>query len=141
MQFRSKLYNCNYTTQQYTYIRNKQRHRHRKLKRKQGRTQTRLLRQITGHMEQPSVQQQQRHPHMSHFIFRGNVFFRTPLIRVIDAANSSGATFYKKQFFFNKSINNLSFYCKWYTEINKAYQFTTVTWNARPLVYKASKNI
>lgn len=53
---------------------------------------TRLLRQITGHREQPRVQQQQTHPQKSHFTFTGRVFFRTLLIRPMVALNSSGAT-------------------------------------------------
>lgn len=53
---------------------------------------TLLLRQTTGHSEQPSVQQQQMHPQNSHFTFIGSVFFRIPLIRVTVALNSSGAT-------------------------------------------------
>jgi len=56
---------------------------------------TRLLRQITGHMEQPRVQQQHRQPQTSHFMFSGNVFRNTLLIRFMDAVNSSGATCYQ----------------------------------------------
>lgn len=55
---------------------------------------TRLVRHTTGHMEQPSVQQQHKQPHSNHFIFIGSVFFRTPFIRFMEAANSSGATCY-----------------------------------------------
>jgi len=60
----------------------------------QGREQlfTRLLRQMTGHIEQPSVQQQHKQPQTSHFMLSGNVLRNTLLIRFIDAANSSGAT-------------------------------------------------
>lgn len=43
-------------------------------------------------MEHPSVQQQHKQPHKSHFMLSGNVFRNTLLIRFIDAANSSGAT-------------------------------------------------
>lgn len=53
---------------------------------------TRLVRHTTGHMEQPSVQQQHKQPHSNHFMFIGSVFFRTPFIRFMEAANSSGAT-------------------------------------------------
>lgn len=53
---------------------------------------TRLLKQTTGHREQPSVQQQQRHPQKSHFTLTGNVFFKTLLIRKMVSLNSSGAT-------------------------------------------------
>lgn len=53
---------------------------------------TRLLKQMTGHREQPNVQQQQTQPQNSHFTFTGNVFFKMPLIRPVVALNSSGAT-------------------------------------------------
>lgn len=56
---------------------------------------TRLLRQITGHIEQPKVQQQQMQPQKSHFTFIGRVFFNTLFIRSIVALNSSGATWPK----------------------------------------------
>lgn len=53
---------------------------------------TRLLRHITGHREQPNVQQQQTQPQNSHFTLTGSVFFRTLLTRNTVALNSSGAT-------------------------------------------------
>ena len=53
---------------------------------------TLLLRQITGHSEQPNVQQQQRHPQNNHFTFTGKVFLKTLLILSIVSLNSSGAT-------------------------------------------------
>lgn len=53
---------------------------------------TLLLRQMTGHKEQPSVQQQQTQPQNSHLTFTGSVFFRTLFIRRTVALNSSGAT-------------------------------------------------
>lgn len=53
---------------------------------------TRLLRQITGHKEQPNVQQQQRQPQNSHLTFTGRVFFNIPFIRITVSLNSSGAT-------------------------------------------------
>lgn len=40
------------------------------------------------------MQQQQIHPQNNHLAFRGKVFFKTPLIRIIVALNSSGATFW-----------------------------------------------
>lgn len=55
---------------------------------------TLLLKHITGQREQPSVQQQQIHPQNNHLTFKGKVFFNTPLIRIIVALNSSGATFW-----------------------------------------------
>lgn len=51
-----------------------------------------LLRHITGHKEQPNVQQQQTQPQNSHFTLTGRVFFKIPFIRLIVALNSSGAT-------------------------------------------------
>ena len=43
---------------------------------------TLLLRQTTGHMEQPRVQQQQRHPNRSHRTLTGRAFLRVTLTRV-----------------------------------------------------------
>lgn len=53
---------------------------------------TLLLRHITGHKEQPSVQQQQTQPQNSHLTFTGSVFFKTLLTLEMVALNSSGAT-------------------------------------------------
>lgn len=53
---------------------------------------TRLLKHITGHNEQPRVQQQHMQPQNSHLTFSGSVFFNTLFIRWIVALNSSGAT-------------------------------------------------
>lgn len=53
---------------------------------------TLLLRQITGHKEQPRVQQQQRHPQNSHLTLIGSVFLRMPFILITVSLNSSGAT-------------------------------------------------
>ncbi len=53
---------------------------------------TLLDRQMTGHMEQPSVQQQQRHPQKSQRTLTGNVLRRVTFIRVMVALYSSGAT-------------------------------------------------
>ena len=47
---------------------------------------------MTGHIEQPRVQQQQRHPQNSHLTLMGKFFLREPLTRAIVALNSSGAT-------------------------------------------------
>ena len=47
---------------------------------------------MTGHIEQPSVQQQQRHPQKSHRTFTGSVFLRVTLTRLMVALYSSGAT-------------------------------------------------
>lgn len=52
-----------------------------------------LLRQITGHILQPKVQQQQRHPQSSHRTLTGRFFLRQLLTLLILALNSSGATF------------------------------------------------
>ena len=57
---------------------------------------TLLLRQITGHMEHPNVQQQQIQPQNNHLTFMGRVFLRTPLMRHIVALYSSGATYSKQ---------------------------------------------
>ena len=53
---------------------------------------TLLLKHITGHKEQPNVQQQHIQPQNNHLTFSGRVFFRIALIRDIVALNSSGAT-------------------------------------------------
>lgn len=53
---------------------------------------TLLLKHITGHREQPRVQQQQTQPQNSHLTLTGKVFFKIPLMRPIVALNSSGAT-------------------------------------------------
>lgn len=53
---------------------------------------TLLLKHITGHREQPKVQQQQMHPQNSHLTLSGSVFFKMPLMRAMVALNSSGAT-------------------------------------------------
>lgn len=53
---------------------------------------TLLLRQITGHKEHPSVQQQHKHPQNNHFTFTGKVFLSTLLILSTVSLNSSGAT-------------------------------------------------
>lgn len=55
-------------------------------------TLTLLLRHITGHNEQPNVQQQQTQPQNNHFTLTGRAFFKIPFIRPIVALNSSGAT-------------------------------------------------
>lgn len=52
-----------------------------------------LLRQITGHRLQPTVQQQHRHPQRSHFTLTGRFFFKHAFTRPMLALNSSGATF------------------------------------------------
>ena len=43
---------------------------------------TRLLRQTTGHMEQPRLQQQQRKPNSSQRTLTGSAFLRVTLTRV-----------------------------------------------------------
>ena len=53
---------------------------------------TLLDKQMTGHMEQPSVQQQQRHPQKSHLTLTGRLLRSVTLTRVMLALNSSGAT-------------------------------------------------
>jgi hypothetical protein len=53
---------------------------------------TLLLKHITGQREHPSVQQQQTQPQNSHFTLTGRVFFSKPLMRIIVALYSSGAT-------------------------------------------------
>lgn len=53
---------------------------------------TLLLRQITGHNEHPSVQQQQRQPQNNHLTLTGRVFFKTAFILITVSLNSSGAT-------------------------------------------------
>ena len=53
---------------------------------------TLLERQMTGHIEQPRVQQQQRHPQNSHLTFTGRVLRSVALTRPIVALYSSGAT-------------------------------------------------
>ena len=57
-----------------------------------------LLRHITGHNEQPNVQQQQTQPQNSHLMLTGKVFFKTLFILIIVALNSSGATRETKPF-------------------------------------------
>jgi len=52
-----------------------------------------LLRQTTGHKEQPSVQQQNMHPQNNHRTFTGILFRSMLLIRTMVSLNSSGATF------------------------------------------------
>ena len=47
---------------------------------------------MTGHIEHPRVQQQQRQPQKSHLTFTGSVLRRVELTRVIVALYSSGAT-------------------------------------------------
>lgn len=47
---------------------------------------------ITGHMEHPRVQQQQRQPQKSHRTLTGKDLRKVTLIRVMVALNSSGAT-------------------------------------------------
>jgi hypothetical protein len=49
-------------------------------------------RQITGHIEQPSVQQQQRHPQKSHLTLTGSVLRRVTFTRLMVDLYSSGAT-------------------------------------------------
>merc|ERR1711862_779373 len=51
-----------------------------------------LLRQTTGHMEQPRLQQQQRNPNSSQRTLTGSAFLRVTFTRVTVALNSSGAT-------------------------------------------------
>ena len=53
---------------------------------------TLLERHMTGHIEHPRVQQQQRQPQKSHLTFTGSVLRRGELTRVIVALYSSGAT-------------------------------------------------
>ncbi len=53
---------------------------------------TLLLRQITGHRLQPTVQQQHRQPQRSHFTFTGKFFFKQAFTRLMLVLNSSGAT-------------------------------------------------
>ena len=53
---------------------------------------TRLLRQTTGHSEQPNVQQQHIHPQNNHLTLTGRVFLSTLFRRVTVALYSSGAT-------------------------------------------------
>lgn len=53
---------------------------------------TLLLRQITGHILQPSVQQQQRQPQSSQRTLTGRFFLRQLLTLLMLALNSSGAT-------------------------------------------------
>lgn len=53
---------------------------------------TLLERQMTGHMEQPRVQQQQRQPQKSQRTLTGRVLRRVTLTRVMVALYSSGAT-------------------------------------------------
>jgi hypothetical protein len=52
---------------------------------------TLLLKHITGHREQPNVQQQQTQPQKSHFTLTGSVFLSNPFIRIMVALYSSGA--------------------------------------------------
>lgn len=52
----------------------------------------RRLKHITGHKEQPKVQQQQTQPQNNHFAFIGNVRFKMLFTRDIVALYSSGAT-------------------------------------------------
>lgn len=47
---------------------------------------------MTGHKEQPKVQQQQTQPQNSHFTLTGRVFLRTLFTRITVALYSSGAT-------------------------------------------------
>lgn len=47
---------------------------------------------MTGHREQPKVQQQHTQPQNNHFTFTGSVFLSTLLALIIVALNSSGAT-------------------------------------------------
>lgn len=51
-----------------------------------------LFKHITGHRETPTVQQQHTHPQTKNRRFTGKAFFRTLLMRLIVALNSSGAT-------------------------------------------------
>ena len=53
---------------------------------------TLLDKQMTGHIEQPRVQQQQRQPQKSHLTLTGRVFLSVTLTLVMVALNSSGAT-------------------------------------------------
>ena len=53
---------------------------------------TLLLRQITGHILQPNVQQQQRQPQRSQRTLTGRFFLRQLLTLLMLALNSSGAT-------------------------------------------------
>lgn len=53
---------------------------------------TLLLRQITGHILQPNVQQQQRQPQSSQRTLTGRFFLRQLLTLLMLALNSSGAT-------------------------------------------------
>lgn len=53
---------------------------------------TLLLRQITGHRLQPTVQQQHRQPQRSHFTLTGKFFFKQAFTLLMLVLNSSGAT-------------------------------------------------
>jgi len=53
---------------------------------------TLLLKQMTGHREQPRVQQQHTQPQNNHLTLTGKVFFNTLFILITVALNSSGAT-------------------------------------------------
>jgi len=64
-----------------------------------------LLRQTTGHIEQPNVQQQQRHPHSSQRTLTGSVLRRVTFTRVTVALNSSGATLEWRRL--GNSVSNL----------------------------------
>lgn len=52
-----------------------------------------LLRQITGHILQPNVQQQHRQPQSSHRTLTGRFFFKQLFTLLMLDLNSSGATF------------------------------------------------
>lgn len=51
-----------------------------------------MLRHITGHNEQPNVQQQHIQPQNNHLTLTGNVFFNILFILDNVSVNSSGAT-------------------------------------------------
>ena len=52
---------------------------------------TRLLRKKTGPRDSPSVQQQQRQPHMSHFKLKGMLLLKIAFTPPTVVLNSSGA--------------------------------------------------
>lgn len=74
-----------------------------------GRGLTLLLRQITGHRLQPTVQQQHRQPQRSHFTFTGRFFFKHAFSLLMLVLNSSGATWGGKRNIFNFNWRALVF--------------------------------
>ena len=60
---------------------------------------TRLLRQTTGHMEQPRLQQQQRNPNSSQRTLTGSAFLRVTLTRVTVAWSRAVVNIYRIRIF------------------------------------------